>query len=114
MNRAHKGKAKRQRPRPGAAKLNVDLDKKMGEYSDRIANTIVQEAINGSVPCLKFLADRSKNAVASNENLNVVATKSLAQLILEDDAAERARKSQIETDAATPQPLPDPAEMAVV
>lgn len=114
MNRTQQGKAKRQRPTPGAAKLNAELDKQMGEKCAEIAKAITDGAADGNPTCMNIVADRSKKAEPPSTTLDAFAQKTLAHLILEDDAAEQARKSQTETDLATPRLLPEPTEMSEV
>lgn len=114
MNRTRMGKEKRQRPTPGAAKLNVEIDKQLGKHSLEIAKALIDGAIEGDRNYMKIVADLSKDAESAQQCFDVVVKKTLAHLILEDDAAEQARKGQTETDAATPQLLPEAAEMALV
>lgn len=88
-------------PRPGAAKLNLNVDEEIGKNSGKITRALVTQAIFGNPTALQLILHWAKDAEFAEECLKTHGTK-FAEWIAEIEAelAEDATAEAAKNDSA--------------
>lgn len=103
MNRTSRTPKPKAPPRPGAAKLNLAVDKEIGIHSARITKALVGQAIEGNPTCLHLLIRWAENAEFAQECISAHGselTKWIAELEEETKETEEEEAKKTPTQAA--------------
>lgn len=85
---------KKAKPRPGAAKLAVELDKQIELKSDQLAQTLVDQFLKGNQTAMNIIARWAQDA-DFGQKCEAVHGRTLSQLLteIENEQAEAAKNA---------------------
>lgn len=93
---------RRPKPRPGAAKLAVELDQKIGENSSKLSTQLINDFLAGSPTAQNIIASWAQDAEFGEQCVKVHG-KTLSQMIQdieEDLAKEKEEKEKAQQQSA--------------